>query len=246
MVIGQSVVGGKREEGRRNSRAEGQRAVLRDRLSPPPPSLLPSLPPLEVCRTRVPRRPAFTLIEILLVLGILVALAAVTFSSMFGFRESQALPRVADDFRGLFGDLRIRAMQEGRPYQFAFLPDTSEYRILSPGNDVASAGQPPSPAPPRFDAMDVFGPRLLDDQLKFGRLDAPEPTTSAFVSELASEGWVVFQFEPDGSSDDVAFFLVDPTGSQIVLRVHGRTGRTRVEGPFQPTAAQSLVGGNLR
>jgi prepilin-type N-terminal cleavage/methylation domain-containing protein len=197
---------------------------------------------IPACAGMTEGRRAFTLIEILLVLGILVAVAAVGFNSMLGFRESQSLPRVADDFRGLFGDLRIRAMEEGRAYQFAFRPDTAEYRILAPGGQALSS-QPTGPAPPRFDAVDIFGPRLLDEQLKFGRLESYEPATPSFVSELASQGWIVFQFEPDGSSDDVAFLVAEPTGSQIVLRVHGTTGRTTIEGPFRPTDTRATTAG---
>lgn len=191
-------------------------------------------------------RSAFTLLELVVVLALVVAAAALAVGAFADGGSSQALRRLAEDFRGLFGHVRLRAMEEGRVYQFAFQPNTGNYQVLSPISPAAQADSLAPPAPPRFNGQFLFGVKQLEDGMIFLPDQNPPIADNAFLSQLASNGWRVFQFHPDGASDDVAFAVRTPDARQIALRLHGRTGRVVVVGPELVGASQASPMGGAR
>jgi type II secretory pathway pseudopilin PulG len=188
-------------------------------------------------------RAAFTLLELVVVLALVVAAAALAVGAFADRGSSQSLRRLAEDFRGLFGHIRLRAMEEGRVYQFAFQPNTGNYQILSPTSPVDQADAVAPASPPRFNGQFLFGVKQLEDGMIFLADENPPIADYAFVSQLAANGWRVSQFHPDGASDDVAFAVRTPDAHQIVLRLHGRTGRVVLDGPESVGASSSAAGG---
>ena len=180
-------------------------------------------------------RRGFTLIEVLLVVAVVVALASVSFSSYWNFGESQRLPRMADDCRGLLTGLRVRAMDEGRTYQFAYKPETGDYIVRTPVRDPnAIERSEPIIGPMRSDSPDLLGPHRMEDGMVFlTPFESDSPTDiEPMISDLAEAGWIVHQFEPDGTADDFTFGIAEPDGHAILAHFAGRTGRVTVEGPI--------------
>lgn len=189
-------------------------------------------------------RGGFTLLELLLVLAVVVGMAVVGFSSYGSFGESRRLDRLADDVRGLVGGLRVRAMEDGRAYQLAYRPETGDWMVRTPHSAVATEGEVKI-GPMRYDAADLLGLHQLEHQFVFLAPEISQEPTS-FVTDLEQSGWIVHEFRPDGSSDDFAIGIQDTEGTMIRVLVHGRTGRTQVEGPLAIGPAAGAMGGSPR
>src|SRR5687767_11308983 len=72
---------------------------------------------------------AFTIIEMLLVMAVIVMATAIVVSNIDGVRQAYRLPRAADDLRGILVGLRARAMDEATMFEFSFEPDAAKFRV---------------------------------------------------------------------------------------------------------------------
>jgi prepilin-type N-terminal cleavage/methylation domain-containing protein len=70
--------------------------------------------------SRSPNRNAFTLVEIVIALTIVVIITAAAIPSFRGFREEQIAREPVTALVRMAKEARLRAMQEKRPYQIAF------------------------------------------------------------------------------------------------------------------------------
>lgn len=90
-------------------------------------------------------RGAFTLLELLLTLAVLAAIAAVTIPQLSGIIGDSRLTRSAEQLRVEMTRLRVRAMREGRTFILEAVPGTGELRIR-PFMTVADATESMSPS----------------------------------------------------------------------------------------------------
>ena len=90
-------------------------------------------------------RGAFTLLELLLTLAVLAAIAAVTIPQLSGVLGDSRLTRSAEQLRVEMTRLRVRAMREGRTFILEAAPGTGELRIR-PFMTVADATESMSPS----------------------------------------------------------------------------------------------------
>jgi type II secretory pathway pseudopilin PulG len=74
-------------------------------------------------------RSAYTLLEIILVLAILVIVTALTVPSMQSMLADSRLTGAGDVVRGRLADARANAMSEGRPWKFGFIANTGVYQL---------------------------------------------------------------------------------------------------------------------
>src|SRR5256885_17263591 len=97
-------------------------------------------------------RPAYTLLEIVLVMAILVILASMVYPSFEAMYDDQKLTDGATKVRAAWAAARSRAINEGRPYRFAAMIGKGNYRVAPEsgdfwtGSDAAAtaAGDTPS------------------------------------------------------------------------------------------------------
>jgi prepilin-type N-terminal cleavage/methylation domain-containing protein len=198
----------------------------------------------ESCRRS---RDAFTILELLLVMAVLVGVAAIGYSQMAGFGDSQRMARVADDLRGLITGLRVLAMEDQRTYLLAYRPETGDYLIRTSAPGAAEQeSREPLVGPIRSDGANLLGPHRLEQEMRFLRLDLPlDPSAASSQIDLVQEGFVVASFEPDGTADDFSIGVTDRDGFAVIARLAGRTGRIVIEGPFS-LASSNLPGGPAR
>ena len=78
-------------------------------------------------------RSGYTLLEVLLVMALLVALAGMAAPALFGPLENQRLRRSADIIRAEWTKARVRAMESGQTYVFRYQPSGTQY-VVQPLN----------------------------------------------------------------------------------------------------------------
>ena len=90
------------------------------------------------------RRPAASLLEVLVVMTILVVISALTVPSLQAMYGSYKLNGAVDSVRSAWADARGRAIEEGRPYRFAVEPEGSSFRVAPDQNEYwdGSGGTP--------------------------------------------------------------------------------------------------------
>jgi len=79
--------------------------------------------------TRPRRRGGLTLMEILLVLALLVAIAAISLPALRGPMENQRLRMSGDMVRVQWSHARNKAMESGRTYVFQYQPELRDFKI---------------------------------------------------------------------------------------------------------------------
>src|SRR5262249_49787660 len=85
----------------------------------------------------MPRRSAFTLIELILVLALIVMLMAWAYPSLDAYLTEARLKAGADHLRARFAEARSHAILENQPYVFAVKPGESSYRLAPDSSDGA-------------------------------------------------------------------------------------------------------------
>src|SRR5215212_4326353 len=103
--------------------------------------------------TRRRRRPGVTLIEMLLVVAILIALAAVAYPTLSAMYGDVKVKAAADDVRAAWTEARAHAIEDGRPYRFAVEPGTGKFKVAPDADGFwdgsgGAAGDGDGEAPP--------------------------------------------------------------------------------------------------
>ncbi|MHC4234646.1 MAG: pilus assembly FimT family protein [Planctomycetota bacterium] len=179
------------------------------------------------------QRPGVTLLEVVLVLGILVALAALAVPNLIAEIEGQRLPTSAEQMRSLITMTRANAMFDGKRYLIRFpredeLDDEGDDRQPLIEREDDPVGEPWVFNPVK--APWVYGETLLRDvwcaQVRLGK-PTVERLQDGFQSEQESERLdEVFEdeepdfppliIEPDGTSEWATFVITNVSGELTV------------------------------
>ncbi len=215
------------------------------------------------CRLHRPRsarlgyRRAFTLLEILLVLAVLVGLAAIVVPSLFVF-DTEYLRRGAEQVRGDWTKARVEAMTTGLIQVFRYEPETGEYIVqpwegddaaleasstssvtgggssATPGGFGATASPYAAPVGTGLGASSGISlerePKQLPPGVKFVAAQVALDNRGAAVSSAigANEAALPVLFYPDGTTSDALLQLRNDDGELITLRLRGLTGVIQV------------------
>lgn len=186
---------------------------------------------------RIPRASAFTLVEVVIALTIVIVIAAGAVPMFKGWRDEQIARQPVIELVRLAKEARIRAMREKRPYQVAFYPGgfvasryfspylqmaeltefleqaaTGEFRLNPNAEDSSSEPDAASGNQPKTDLpLAPTAPRLDDNWNE--RYDLPPDT------QYSLKFWTEFQETPI-SGDVVKLWVFQPTGICIPLKLH--------------------------
>jgi prepilin-type N-terminal cleavage/methylation domain-containing protein len=156
-----------------------------------------------------PRR-AYTLFELVLVLVILVVLAAIAYPSLDGMYASFRMTQAADQIRARWADARSQAMNEGRAYRFAVVPNKGNFRVAPDAPDYWGGGGQPAAADPNNP------PLIIDETLPKGvRFCTPDSWQSA-GSDAAGDSSLPSGTVDPGSWSNAVTFLPDGTAKEDV------------------------------
>ena len=74
-------------------------------------------------------RSAFTLLEIILVMGMIVVVMAIAAPSVSNFYKGEKLLAATDGVRGAIAETRVHAIDQGLAYRFAVVPGRGNFRF---------------------------------------------------------------------------------------------------------------------
>ena len=190
----------------------------------------------------------FTMIELLLVLGVVAVIIAVAWPNVLRLSGQQRLIDSSDKVRSLAASARVHAIDSGLVYQFRYepggrhfvvIPFEREFETVNPN----SRGAGTATGLGRFskasgllpEGVKFFAPSLLETTSSSASNGTGQKLSSDAVSGLADaakleqvswSGPVLFQ--PDGTAADATVELVDRHNQHVTMRVRGVTGAVAV------------------
>ena len=197
-------------------------------------------------------RSAFTLVEVVLVLGLIVIMTTMAGISLNGGFRKRRLLKTADQIRTAWANARIDAIKTGRVQVFQHRlqgrryywvpqlslddPNANLWGATSTG--IAAEDPPREFVRPRELPQDVrfFGANVRFDQ-RSSALMAETPEPEAFVvfndsgdlQDTQETTWgVPIYFFPDGTSSNAEFVLRNDADQFVSLYLRGLTGTSRV------------------
>jgi len=191
-------------------------------------------------------RRAFTLLEVMLVMAILVAVAAVAWPQIHRAYDTVRLRKAADHVQEALSRARVQAMSSGLPQVFRFEPNSPRYTITpvqdetesldaSAADTSASAASATLTASSAGNQADSTNPceHQLPDGFMFSSAQRSSDTRSSVAegqlndATVSSDAPPVF-FYADGSSQDAVITISNDNGRSISITLRGYTGITRI------------------
>ena len=189
--------------------------------------------PKPVC----PGRRAFTLLEVLLTLCLLVMLAALTWPALSRPLANQRLRSGADQVRTEWARARVAAISSGRVYAFRYAPDSDRYSVRPfDSSEFCMEGQGTEGTTAlEGGAGGTTGFSSREQGLPEGVLFAAgEKLPEANVAPLAADSTPATEdglawaepilFHPDGTTSTAQVRLVNEHGSTVDVSLRGLTG----------------------
>ncbi len=172
------------------------------------------------------RRPGFSIIELLIVVGLIAAMAAIVSPIVFDRLRTTREQETVAQVNAAISTARLDARREGRPLLLSAAQEEGG-RIalrLKPAEDAMALGRLVLTLPERF-----LIERGAEEATEFQRVaaadDAFVPTPAPFAQERAPEPELLGAFLPDGSAiAPESFVLVAPSGTRTVVRIGAWAG----------------------
>lgn len=178
-------------------------------------------------------RRAFTLLELMLVLAIIVILAAIAAPSFLSMRPYYRIQGGTDGLKAAFANARAYAMDTGQPYRLAIIPGKGNFRVAPDASEFWTGSTPQSsddgtPLPILEDAVPEGVVLSLDNTI-----EVVEDEQTVLPSEgLSPDQWkTVAVFLPVGTArEDARVTLQTPGARPRTVFLRSLTGIVSVEG----------------
>jgi prepilin-type N-terminal cleavage/methylation domain-containing protein len=174
------------------------------------------------------QRSAFTLMELLLVLLIIVMMAVLTYPNIESMYAGVKLQAAADHLVSQFATARAHAIDEQRVYRFAIQPGTPQYRLAPDdpqfwGGDTGAGNQPEDDGTPPPVVIEGSLPGGINfEQLASGaQIAASSPDNGSWATILL--------FKPNGGCSDDTTVTMSNGGAPIQVSVRGLTGTVNMK-----------------
>lgn len=173
---------------------------------------------------------AFTLLELMLVLAVLIVIASITWPALFGSMSNQQLSSGAEQLRAAWTNARIEAMTTGIIQVCRYEMNTGHYRVEPFAGVDATEAMVPQDAffdpgeSPLMTGQDFLLPENVLFRVGRSEIDARSAELTAEAGGLAS-GWSTpLYFYPDGTTSNASVAISNDQGLFILLVLRGLTG----------------------
>ena len=190
-------------------------------------------------------RAGFTLLEVMLVLGVLAVFTGMTVPSIMRMFGQQKLTGSAERVRSAIASTRIRAIESGIIYQFCCETNGNRYVVVpfEPDHPNSQAGGQGGGATLLSRAAGRLPAGIVFSSVNFRGAGATAGTGSSHklmpgsldglpnAGDLAGANWATpVLFHPDGAANaDLEITVTDPKMQHIKLRVRAFTGAVSME-----------------
>lgn len=181
-------------------------------------------------------RPAYTLLELVIVLALLVVLTAMIYPSLEAMYGDYRVTSAADMIRASWASARAQALNGSRAYRFAVVPHQGNFRIAPDSADFWAGGNEPPPSDdPANPAFVQEG--TLPKEVRFVPLEVlqtggsiPGGESSLPLESIDPSQWVTRAvFLPDGTvRDDVELPLQARGARPVIITLRALTGVVNV------------------
>jgi len=169
------------------------------------------------------RRSAYTLLEMMAAMAVVLIVAAASVPSVQGFFGSFKVNGAVDSVRGAWAQARARAIEEGRPYRFSVIPDTGYYRLAPDDSSWWSGnGAPDQEGTMLEDSLPAGVVFRLGDSPGQANNDSCHNLTDPPPSTAGPDAYSYpIVFNPDGTASqdaEIAFAMRGAPGVTLTLR----------------------------
>jgi prepilin-type N-terminal cleavage/methylation domain-containing protein len=185
-----------------------------------------------------PSRRGVSLLELLLVLGLLVIIAAMAAPTLRRPMEAQKLRKSADLVQAQWSKARIRAMKAGQIFVFQYQPVSGRFRVVPWYSEdlLVEAGEGVDPANPAAGSLAVLDelPEGIEFLTSMTRSESRSLAIEQELSEMSGSAaeensWSApIMFYPDGTTSTAELVLTNEYDDVVTLRLRGLTGIARV------------------
>ncbi len=201
----------------------------------------------------VSRRSAFTLLELLLTISLLAAIAAIALPQAGMLLGDRRLVRAGDQLRAEMTSLRVDAMREGRVMMLDGMIEGNTVRIkpfYSIADSTEAIDQTGSQQSLLTGATQGVMTTLEVDEEADETIELPEGISIMAIGVASAarsmeieqlnqadqgQGWSrPVLFYPDGSTSTAAITLTDETYGKVVVQIRGITGDVTVSEVLAP------------
>ncbi|MBT5019751.1 hypothetical protein OAF74_00955 [bacterium] len=185
-------------------------------------------------------RSAFTVLELILVLTIIVAMAGLSWPRMSGFLKRESVMSDVETVRQVLDRARVEAIEDGMIYQFRYEPNGKKfvllpYEIINASNqesDSSSTDQTSSTVSKQAIVYELSGKcsfynptSLTGDPIEIERLPEPWLEMIQNGTQHRDTSWAApILYSPDGTATDDVVVIADEDKRYISLTVRGLTG----------------------
>jgi len=178
-------------------------------------------------------RAAFSLIELLLVLAVLIVVLSMATPSINRMFQRTALDRGADRVRAAMSEARVNALKEGDVYA-VFVARGDNWFDVGPfansRDQISRAGRDRSVVAVRGNTG--FEDNMLPNGVRFADTevlpDARAAEVLAGTDAAAGKGLQQILFYPDGTSQDASVVMQNEIGGIVEIQLRGLTGLAKV------------------
>lgn len=173
----------------------------------------------------MPRRPGYSLVELLVVMAALVVLGGVLVPTLTGVARDTRVKAGADLLRQRVADARAHAIGEARAYKLAVATDGTRVRVAPDDQSFAAMAATDADADGHYVVEDSLPP-----EVQF-RPSAEPASTQGMQGMTDDAGWTrVATFLPDGTcrEDDADIDVQEPSCYTLRVHIRGLTGAATV------------------